>query len=206
MATKKVTLTAETELQPDVVFEMLTKRGLIGDKRIANEKARDAQQQKNKMVYHNTLLLLKHYRTIAWMLECFPDTIAEELEQPFEGLDKIIERIDFERAYGNRKLENRLESIQKTRLMLDRVNEALTVLKRKPKDGEQLYQLIYLSYITEEKLTHVEILLRLAVSSRQYYRLRQDAINILSIRLWSAMTKEGDFWIEMLSLLDDMEG
>ena len=206
MATKKVTLTAETELQPDVVFEMLTKRGLIGDKRILNEKARDAQQQKNKMAYHNTLLLLKHYRTIAWMLECFPDTIAEELEQPFEGLDKIIERIDFERTYGNRKLENRLESIQKTRLMLDRVNEALTVLKRKPKDGEQLYQLIYLSYITEEKLTHVEILLRLAVSSRQYYRLRQDAINILSIRLWSAMTKEGDFWIEMLSLLDDMEG
>ena len=206
MATKKVTLTAETELQPDVVFEMLTKRGLIGDKRISNEKARDAQQQKNKMAYHNTLLLLKHYRTIAWMLECFPDTIAEELEQPFEGLDKIIERIDFERAYGNRKLENRLESIQKTRLMLDRVNEALTVLKRKPKDGEQLYQLIYLSYITEEKLSHVEILLRLAVSSRQYYRLRQDAINILSIRLWSAMTKEGDFWIEMLSLLDEIDG
>ena len=39
MATKKVTLTAETELQPDVVLEMLTKRGLIGDQRIANEKA-----------------------------------------------------------------------------------------------------------------------------------------------------------------------
>lgn len=205
MATKKVTLTAETELQPDVVLEMLTKRGLIGDQRIANEKARDAQQQKNKMAYHNTLLLLKHYRTIAWMLECFPETIAEELEQPFEGLDKIIDRIDVERAYGNRKLENRLESIQKTRLMLDRVNEALTVLKRKPKDGEQLYQLIYLTYITEEQLTHVEILFRLAVSSRQYYRLRQDAINILSIRLWSAMTKEADFLIEMLALLDNME-
>ena len=205
MATKKVTLTAETELQPDVVLEMLTKRGLIGDQRIANEKARDAQQQKNKMAYHNTQLLLKHYRTIAWMLECFPDTIAEELDQPFEGIDKIIEHIDFERAYGNRKLENRLESVQKTRLMLDRVNEALTVLKKKPKDGEQLYQLIYLTYITEEKLTLVEILFRLAVSSRQYYRLRQDAINILSLRLWSAMTKEGDFWIEMLSLLENKE-
>ena len=205
MATKKVTLTAETELQPDVVLEMLTKRGLIGDKRIASDKARDAQQQKNKMAYHNTQLLLKHYRTIAWMLECFPDTIAEELDQPFEGIDKIIEHIDFERAYGNRKLENRLESVQKTRLMLDRVNEALTVLKKKPKDGEQLYQLIYLTYITEEKLTLVEILFRLAVSSRQYYRLRQDAINILSLRLWSAMTKEGDFWIEMLALLENKE-
>jgi hypothetical protein len=205
MATKKVTLTAETELQPDVVLEMLTKRGLIGDKSIASDKARDAQQQKNKVAYHNTQLLLKHYRTIAWMLECFPDTIAEELDQPFGELDKLIEHIDFERAYGNRKLENRLASVQKTRLMLDRVNEALTVLKKKPKDGEQLYQLIYLTYITEEKLTLVEILFRLAVSSRQYYRLRQDAINILSLRLWSAMTKEGDFWIEILSLLENKE-
>ena len=143
MSTKKVKVTAETELQPEVVLEMLTKRGLIGDKRITNEKVRDAQQQRTKAAYHNTILLLKHYRTIAWMLECFPDTIAEELDQPFEGLDKLIDRLDVERAYGNRKLENRLESIQKTRLMLDRVNEALSVLKRKPKDGDQLYQLIY---------------------------------------------------------------
>ncbi len=203
MTDKKTT--AKKELQPDVVMEMLAKRGLIGDAKISSEKAREAQQKKNKAAYHNTALLLKHYRMISWMLECFPDTIAQELEQPFEGLDQLIERLDIERAYGNRKLENRLESIQKTRLMIDRVNEALSILKRKPGDGEMLYQLIYLSYIAPEELSHVEILFRLAVSSRQYYRLRQDAINILSIRLWSAMTKEGDFWLEMLTLLDNME-
>lgn len=67
MATKKVTVTAETELQPEVVLEMLTKRGLIGDKRITSEKAREAQQQRTKAAYHNTMLLLKHYRTIAWI-------------------------------------------------------------------------------------------------------------------------------------------
>ena len=205
MATKKINLNNNTALQPEVVLDMLAKRGLFAENGADPERIKKAQQEQKKQAYHNTEILLKHW-TIAWPLECLPNTIAEELEQPFEGLDKIIERIDFERAYGNRKLENRLESIPKTRLMLDRVNEALTVLKRKLKDGERLYQLIYLSYITEKKLSHVEILLRLAVSSRQYYRLRQDAINILSIRLWSAMTKEGDFWIEMLSLLDDMEG
>ena len=48
MTTKKAKLIAETELQPDVVLEMLTKRGLIGDQRIANEKARDTQQQKKQ--------------------------------------------------------------------------------------------------------------------------------------------------------------
>ena len=37
-----------------------------------------------------------------------------------------------------------MEGIQKSRLLLDRVNEALTVLKKKPENGERLYQLIYL--------------------------------------------------------------
>ena len=81
--------------------------------------------------YHNTLLLLKNYRTIAWVLECFPDTLAEELEQPFEGLDELLDRFDAEMGMENRKLENRMMSVQKSRLMIDRVNEALSVLKKK---------------------------------------------------------------------------
>lgn len=60
------------------------------------------------------------------MMECFPETIAEELERPFEGVDTLIQQMDVEMALGNRKLENRMEGIQKSRLLLDRVNEALT--------------------------------------------------------------------------------
>ena len=107
-------------------------------------------------------------------------------------------------AYGNKKLESRLQNVQKTRLLLERVNEALTVLKRKPGDGERLYELIYLTYIGSETLTHPELLYRLNTSSRQYYRWREQAINILSIRLWSAITKQGDFWLEMLTILDSV--
>ena len=39
--------------------------------------------------------------------------------------------------------------------------EALTVLKRKTGDGQRLYDLIYLTYITPESLTHPELLYRL---------------------------------------------
>lgn len=52
---------------------------------------------------------------------------------------------------GNRKLENQLEGAKKSRLLLDRVNEALTVLRQKPKNGDDLYKLIYLTYIGPEK-------------------------------------------------------
>ena len=109
------------------VLTVLLKRGYIGDSRIANEKARIAQSNKQRKAYHNTELLLKNYRNIAWMLECFPDAIAEELDKPFKRTDEMIDKLDVELAMGNRKLENRMESLRKTRLVLDRINEALTV-------------------------------------------------------------------------------
>ena len=108
----------------------LKARGIIGDVRIKDKDLQEAKKKQRINAYHNTLQLLKQYRTIVWLLECFPDTIAAELDVPLGDIDKIIEKLDVEISFGNRKLENRLASVEKTRLMLDRVNEALTVLKR----------------------------------------------------------------------------
>ena len=155
-------------------------------------------------MYHNTQLLLEHYRNIAWALECFPDTIAEELDQPFEGLDFLLEKMDVEMGMGNKKLESRLESVRKSRLLLDRVNEALSVLKKKPDNGAKMYELIYLTYLAPDKLCHTDLLYRLDISSRHYYRLRQQAITFLSIRLWSAPASEVDSWLEVLTLLENL--
>lgn len=88
---------------------------------------------------------------------------------------------------------------------MDRVNEALTVLRQKPKNGDELYKLIYLTYIGPETLTHRELIYRLALSSRQYYRLREQAITILSIRLWSAPSADVDFWLDMLTFLETIQ-
>lgn len=187
----------------EILFQLFTKRGLLAGKSISADRIREAQQKKQLTAYHNTELLLKHYKNIAWMIECFPDTIAEELEQPFQNVDEMIERLDLEITLGNYKIENRLASIRKTRLVLDRINEALTVLKKKPEDGERLYDLIYLTYITPETLNHNDILYRMNLSSRHYYRLREQAINIISIRLWAAPNKDVEFWLELISIMGD---
>lgn len=136
------------------------------------------------------------------MMECFPEDVAEELDKPFEGLDTLLGQMDREMSMGNKKLESRMMGIQKSRLLIDRVNEALTVLKKKPDDGERLYKLIYLTYIAPEQLSHTELLYCLDMSSRHYYRLRQQAITILSIRLWAAPAVEVDMWLEMLTLIE----
>lgn len=191
-----------SELNFRTIFRLLAQRGIVSDLSISDEKIKQAQQQKQKIAYHNTELLLKQYKNIVWMLDCFPATVAEELEQPLENVDELIDRLDLEMSMGNRKLENRLESIKKTRLALDRVNEALTILKKKPKDGERLYEVLHLTYIADENLTHNELLYRLNLSSRHYYRLREEAIGILSLRIWSAPSAELDFWLDMLTILE----
>ena len=125
------------QAQSDAFITLLTKRGILGDSRIDDAQKRAARQEKTKNCYHNTLMLLQHYRTLVWMLECFPETVAAELDRPFEGVDKLIEDVDVEVALGNKKIESRMQGMQKSRLLMDRLNEALTVLRKKPDNGER---------------------------------------------------------------------
>ena len=193
------------QAQSDAFITLLTKRGILGDSRIDDAQRRAARQEKTKNCYHNTLMLLQHYRTLVWMLECFPETVAAELDRPFEGVDKLIEDVDVEVALGNKKIESRMQGMQKSRLLMDRLNEALTVLRKKPDNGERLYNLIYTTYIAPEALNHQEVLYRLNLSSRNFYRYRQQAISVLSIRLWATAAPDVDFWLEMLTLLEGLK-
>ncbi len=47
------------------------------------------------------------------MLECFPETIAQELDKPLENLDALLDQVDLEMSMGNRKLESRIAGVQK---------------------------------------------------------------------------------------------
>ena len=186
-------------------IEILAKRGILGNPAITDEKARAVRQRKDRLSYHNTLQLLQNYRTLVWVMDCFPEAVAAELDMPFEDVDALLEQMDLQLAMGNRKLESQMEGAKKTRVLLDRVNDALTVLRQKPGNGEELYKLIYLTYIGPETLRHKELLYRLSLSSRQYYRYREQAITILSIRLWSAPGGDVDFWLEMLTFLESIQ-
>lgn len=196
----------QKELSPQstAFLDMLTKRGIVEDQQIDDDRIRQADKEKKRKMYHNTQLLLQHYRDITWMLECFPANIAEELDKPMSDLDALLSLISSEVELDNRKLESRLKSVQRSRLLLDRFNEALSILKQKPGNGQIMYNIIYQTYIVPEKLTHNDIIYRLDISTRHYYRMRQQAINILSIRLWAAPADELDSWLDVLTILENL--
>lgn len=191
--------------QTDQILSLLERRGIVEDPTITSEKARQSEQAFRRTMYHNTQMMLKHYRSIVWALECFPEQVAEELDRPLHDLDALLSVVDTQIAMGNAKLEHRLESVKRSRLLLDRIHDALTLLRQKPGNGELMYDIIFQTFITPEQLTHMEILYRLGISDRHYYRLRQQAVNILSIRLWTAPSGGLDAWLEILSLLEEGE-
>ena len=191
--------------QSDAFISLLTKRGILGDQKIDDEKVRAAQKEKKRNAYHNTQMLLKNYRKMVWVFSCYPEEILQELEAPFESFDRMVDRLDLEMAIGNKRMESRLEAAARSRLLLDRFNEAMAVLRLEPTRGEKLYQLIYTAYLATEKLKLEEILFRLDLSQRHYYRLREQAISILSIRLWSAPSEDVDVWLELLTLFEHLE-
>jgi len=188
--------------QSEAFLQMLMNRGMLDDPQINDDTVRQAVKAKKRRMYHNTELMLKYYRDINWALKCFPSNVSEDLDAPMKDLDSLLSLISAEISMNNAKLESRLMSIQKSRLLLDRFNEALTILRQKPGNGEQMYQSLYLTYISPDNLNHVKILDRLNISDRHYYRVRQQAINILSIRLWAAPAAELDAWLEVLTLLE----
>lgn len=138
----------ETKLsqQSAAFIELLTKRGILGDSSIDDDRVRQAKKEKKKSMYHNTLLLLQHYRTILWTLECFPSSVAEELDRPLKDLDTLLDRIDLELGMNNRKLEGRMESVRRSRLLVDRLNDAVSILKSKPvNDGVSVLAVLFVS-------------------------------------------------------------
>ena len=184
----------------EAVLSFLRERGILADESITPQQI---EEKKRKEAYHNTLLLLSNYRNILWQTDNELDTIAAELNLPLQKLDAVLSRIDAEIGMENRRLELRLERLAKTRQLLDRINDSLTSLKRKPDNGPLLYELIYLTYIGAEKLVLNDILYRLNLSRRHYYRLKEQAVTAISLRLWSAPTTDLEIWLGLVSMLTD---
>jgi hypothetical protein len=105
---------------------------------------------------------------------------------------------------GNLKIERRLETIQRSRNLLALVNDAISALRTKPGDGATMYDVLYFTFLSLQKLTLVQILDELNFSQRHYYRLRKQAVNLLSILLWASPIVEVDCWMELCDMLNLM--
>ena len=167
--------------QSSSFVEFLMRAGMLEDPQIDDEKVRKAKKSTMQKAYHNTEALLNQYRLIVWVLECAPGELAQELMTPVQDIDRLAEKIDLATTLGDKRVESRVNAMMKTRFLVDRVHDALSVLRQKPGNGEQLYSVIYTTYIDPVERKNDEIIDLLHLSARTYYRLRREAITIMSV-------------------------
>lgn len=181
----------------------LMKSGYLSDPKIEDPDLRTKKKDRNKKTYHNTRLLLEHYRDLVWAMESIPVDLRQELDVPLGELDTLITRLDLEMSMENRRVESRLQTILKSRRLLDRINEAISFLRTKPKEGELLYQIIYLTYIAEKRDSVLDVISELNLSKARYYEQRKKAITLIGMKLWAAPDANFEVWMELLSVFDD---
>ena len=188
--------------QSKAFVDYLTSRGVLSDQKISDKKIREKKKELAKKAYHNTLLLLKHYRDIIWAMNSIPSELKQELNIPLSDLDGLLDRLDTEMSLENVEMENRLRPIMKSRWLIDRLNEAVSVLQDKPTDGDLLYEVIYRTYIGPKPSTITNLIIDMNMTRRRYYRYRNMAIELISIKLWSTPDSKIELWLDLLDILD----
>ena len=72
----------QIQLQSASFVDFLTRKGVLEDHNIDNERVRKAKKDTAQRAYHNTEVLLSQYRLIIWVLECIPGELSARLWYP----------------------------------------------------------------------------------------------------------------------------
>lgn len=92
----------QIQLQSASFVDFLTRKGVLEDHNIDNERVRKAKKDTAQRAYHNTEVLLSQYRLIIWVLECIPGELSDELEVPVHDIDALAEKIDIQTSLEKR--------------------------------------------------------------------------------------------------------
>ena len=169
----------QIQLQSASFVDFLTRKGVLEDHNIDNERVRKAKKDTAQRAYHNTEVLLSQYRLIIWVLECIPGELSDELEVPVHDIDALAEKIDIQTSLENARIESRVNAMMKTRYLVDRIHEALAVIRKKPGNGEDLYSVLYTTYLDPVERKHEEILKERKVLIADVYMKTHEEIEVI---------------------------
>lgn len=167
-------------------------------------------KQKEKMdtaVYHNTELLLKHYRDVVWSLEVSVNRINRNFYQEYgKDIDGFLD-LTYEAGLDLKgtEIEAQTETLAKSRNMLRMIDCSVDLLRTKHKNGELYYWILYYTYLSPQEMQNIdEIVDKLRnymkdVSRSTYFRKKNEAIMHLGMVLWGYTATK---CIDIVSLLE----
>ena len=156
------------------------------------------QNMTDNPLYHDTWKLLQKYRDVVWSMELSAQQVKISFEKEFgQTIDEFLDSIYSAGAdLSGTDIEQHARCIQRSNQMIRLVDGALDILRNKHQNGEELYWILYYTFIIPQKLQNTQqIIDKLQtnireISYRTYFRKRQEAIDALSSILWGYTSKD----------------
>ena len=164
-----------------------------------SNKKENKKMSREEYLYHNTEVLLKKYRDVVWSIEVA--TIQAEISFELEMDCKLEEFLEMSYAAGadlsGTNIQEQMRTMERNKKMLKMIETAMDILKRKQTGGEVYYWILYYTYIAEKPCRRVDDIIKLVevsveetISWKRYYKLKKEAIEILSTILWGFASKD----------------
>lgn len=96
--------------------------------------------------YHDTRTLLRKYRDVMWNLEVSDLDLQEEFKAEY-GLSTDALFVDNEVNKGGNRLENYARALERSKKMMQIIDTAIDLMRRKHKKGEFYYWILYYAYV-----------------------------------------------------------
>lgn len=158
---------------------------------------KEADVTQNPM-YHDTWKLLTKYRDVVWSLELSVQQVRKQFHIEFgKSIEDFLDSVYLAGAdLTGTDIEHQARCIQRSAKMIGLVDEAMQLMREKHRDGEELYWILYYTYIISPQLRNTEQIVEKmfshvpGISLRTYFRRKQYAIEVLGTILWGYSAKD----------------
>lgn len=160
-------------------------------------KAASGDEEKSDRL-HNTKLLLKKYRRVAYAVRISEEELNLRMEMAHGTRISTLE-VNAELAgmdLSNTKLESYTRTIVRSQNMLDIITSALDAVRQDPDHGELMYQILFLTYFTPQKLRNRDCILSelekagFPLSATTYHVYLNAAIEAIDRILWGYTARD----------------
>ena len=139
--------------------------------------------------YHDTWTLLKNYRSVSWSIEVSDYNLQAEFRTEYGCASEAV--LDgLEASNSNTHLESYVHSLERSKRMLQLINSAIDLMRKKHEKGELYYWILYYAYLSPQQCENAGAILQaleskgISISLRTYYVHRDESIEVLSSILW----------------------
>ena len=155
--------------------------------------------------YHDTWTLLKNYRSVSWSIEVSDYNLQAEFRTEYGCASEAV--LDgLEASNSNTHLESYVHSLDRSKRMLQLINSAIDLMRKKHEKGELYYWILYYAYLSPQQCENAGAILQsletkgISISLRTYYVHRDEAIEVLSSILWGYTSQDCEKITKLLTL------